>query len=278
MTMAEPYRTPLVACSRMYNVTGKAREAWRTLFAWLAERADVALEAIDHPAPAPLDELWSRDDLGCGFICGWPFVSSFRTLQPVAAPIPANERYGGAPVYFTDLVVRRDAGYRRLEDTFGGRLGWTARGSHSGYNALRYHLLPHFQRRKAPLYAATAGSLLTPAGALASVRDGDADIAPLDSYALDLITAHEPERTEGLMVLDSTIAAPIPLLACHGGVDSARRRRLTRALVSASDDAAIRPVLATLQLRGFQAVHRDDYRVLADRAREAVDAGYPEPM
>lgn len=266
-----------VACARMYAVTGESRAAWRTLFHRIAETAEVALEVIDHSPPAPLDDLWARDDLGCVFMCGWPYATTYSALAPIAAPVPVGNRYGGEPVYFTDLVVRRDRGYHHLEDTFGGRLGWTVDSSHSGYNALRHHLLPHYLRRRHALYAETVGPLYTPREALASVSEGRVDIAPLDSYALDLITAHESDRVADIIVLEHTAAAPIPLLVARPGLAAASRRRLTHALAAAATDPALQPTLATLRLQGFRAVNPADYAVLPARAREALEAGYPEP-
>ena len=38
--------------------------------------------------------------------------------------------------------MRKDAPYEGLADTFGGAGRWTVEHSHSGFNALRHHLLP----------------------------------------------------------------------------------------------------------------------------------------
>src|SRR6266540_4125578 len=115
----------LVANARMYAITPKVRDAWCTLFAWLSRVAGVPLVYMDHPAPAPLDELWSRNDLGAAFMCGFAFASAATKPLPIAAPIPSPSRYGGAAIYCTDLVVRADGRFERLSDTFGGRIGWT---------------------------------------------------------------------------------------------------------------------------------------------------------
>ena len=63
-----------IACSRMYNVTPEARAAWNAIFEWAESRSGVPLEVIEHAAPAPLDDLWARDDMGCVFMCGWPWA------------------------------------------------------------------------------------------------------------------------------------------------------------------------------------------------------------
>src|SRR5437868_2327557 len=120
-----------------------ARVAWTSLLNWVAARGDRALEVLDYPPPKPLDELWARGDLGATFMCGLPYARDLRPLTPIVAPVVRGARYGGQPVYFTDVIVRADSPYRMLEDTFGGRVGYTVHHSQSGYVALREHLLPY---------------------------------------------------------------------------------------------------------------------------------------
>jgi hypothetical protein len=50
------------ASARMYAVSAAAAEAWRELFLQLARRARMPLQVIEHPAPAPIAELWARRD------------------------------------------------------------------------------------------------------------------------------------------------------------------------------------------------------------------------
>jgi hypothetical protein len=84
---------PLVANARMYAVTPAVTNAWRSFFAWLSERSGVALTYLENAAPAPLEELWSRDDLGAAFMCGFPFASAPQRPRLVAAPVPSSPRY-----------------------------------------------------------------------------------------------------------------------------------------------------------------------------------------
>jgi hypothetical protein len=124
----------------MYAVSPRVAAAWRTLLLWVIGRTGVACDVVAHPPPQPLAAVWSRPDLGCAFMCGWPFAQSDPQPRLIAAPVPSPVRYGGRPVYFTDLVVRATADFRTLDDTFGFRLGYTVEDSQSGYNAPRHHL------------------------------------------------------------------------------------------------------------------------------------------
>ena len=71
----------------------------------------------------------------------------------VAAPVPRAAPVQGRPLYATCLVVKAERDYASLEDTFGGRLGFTVDDSHSGYNALRHHLDGVVRRREDDLEA-----------------------------------------------------------------------------------------------------------------------------
>src|SRR5437588_1683260 len=115
----------LIANARMYAVTPAVKAAWQDLFAWVARTSDVPLAYCDHAAPAPLEALWERDDLGAAFMCGFPFASAARKPQLLAAPVPSPQRYGGRPQYCTDFIVRADRDFARLSHPFGGRIGWT---------------------------------------------------------------------------------------------------------------------------------------------------------
>jgi len=130
-----------VANARMYSVNPQAASAWKELFAWLSRESGVELDVVDHAFPLPLSDLWSRADLACAFMCGFPFALTTHPPQPVAAPVPAKAPIPGRPVYATCLLVRADSEYFSIEDTFDRRVGYTVEDSHSGYNALRHHLL-----------------------------------------------------------------------------------------------------------------------------------------
>ncbi len=261
----------------MYNVVPEARAAWRRIFEWAAGRAGVALEVIEYPAPAPLDALWAREDMGCVLMCGWPYAMAGPRPLLIATAAPSPPRYGGEPVYFTDFVVRADSGYRSLSDTFGGRLAWTVENSHSGYNALRHHLLSYRTEDRRDFYGETVGPLVSPIRALRSVIDGAADVAPLDSLCHDLLKCHAPERVAGLRTIETTGPAPFPPLVASPGTDSGDCERLRQALRSAHEDRALRPALDDALIERFVAAAPTLYDVTVSRAETAIAAGYPRP-
>src|SRR5262249_14192679 len=49
------------------------------------------------------------------FLCGLAYIELVRQgepLEPIAAPLLQGERYRGRPIYFSDVIVRRDSPFR----------------------------------------------------------------------------------------------------------------------------------------------------------------------
>ena len=162
----------MIACSRMYNVAPAARAAWDRVFAHVAEVSGVPLEIVAHPAPSPLEELWTRPDLGAAFMCGLPFATADPRPVPLAVPIPTPAHYGGGAVYFSRLAVRRDSEFETVEDAFGGRVAWTVENSYSGYVALLHHLRRFRMPDRPTLFREAVGPLVTPTAAIEAVIEG----------------------------------------------------------------------------------------------------------
>ncbi|WP_213769765.1 PhnD/SsuA/transferrin family substrate-binding protein [Bradyrhizobium sp. dw_78] len=266
-----------VANARMYSVNPAAAAAWKELFSWLAQQAGVELHAIDHAFPSPLADLWSRSDLACAFMCGFPYALAEHPPQPVAAPIPINAPISGRPVYATRLVVRADSSFDSLEETFGGRLGYTVEDSHSGYNALRHHLLPYYRQRGAKLYRDSIGPLFTPRRVIEALLADDIDVGPLDSYALDLMLRHQPELVSQVRVIASTDPAPIPMLVAATDCPREVVAALQSALAAFGKSAACAGLRDRLALEAFAPVVAEDYLQTTRWEAEARAAGYGQP-
>jgi ABC-type phosphate/phosphonate transport system substrate-binding protein len=265
----------LIANARMYSVAPGAAAAWKRLFAWLMPRAGIDMTVIDHAFPAPLDDLWSRPDLACTFMCGWPFMRYGAVHQVVAAPIPSAAYAKGRPVYCSHFVVRDDAPFRTLEETFGHRFAYTIPDSHSGYNAPRHHLLA-YRKANEPLYREIVGPLRTPRLMLEAIVEGRTDVGPLDSFAYDLLCRHWPEVAGRTRVIASTATVPIPAFMASPGTPPEIVERLGATLARFGDDPAEAGLRADLCLLGFARVAEADYRITEDWAAAAETRGLAE--
>jgi ABC-type phosphate/phosphonate transport system substrate-binding protein len=256
----------------MYALDATVASLWRELLLDAARRAGVPAQWIDHAAPAPLHELWQRDDLACVFICGFPWATwRHAAARPLAlaAPIPRGQPRSQ---YASDIVVRADSAFETIEDLFGQRMAWTVDDSQSGYQALRAWLAP--RAKGGVLFSTLVGPLVTPRRVIDAVLAGEADAGPLDSYFHALLRRHEPGRAAQLRSVASTQPTPMPLLVASASMPEAECERLARALIDCGRRTDSALLLDALCLDGFEAVEAEDYRVLAERAAVADRLGY----
>jgi ABC-type phosphate/phosphonate transport system substrate-binding protein len=268
----------LVANARMYAVNAAVEAHWRELFAWIAIRTGIQLDLVEHPAPARLDALWQRDDLGAAMMCGYP-LASWRNESPprpvpVAAPSPSPAGFDGRAVYWTDVVVRANARFERADDLGGTRFGFTVEDSQSGYQAPRRYFAERALDRGGSFFAAVIGPLVTPRRVVESILAGTIDAGPLDAYWHALLRLHEPDTAAQLRVVATTPVTPIPCLAAAAAVPKAFRARLAAAFAEAGSAPVLDAVRRGLLLAGFERVQARDYDVLVTQACETDRLGY----
>jgi len=256
----------LLANARMYSVTPAASAAWRTLIEWVARKAAVPIEFIEHAPPKLLSDLWSRDDLGIVQMCGLP--ASLRQPAPtiLAAPVPSLPRYGGKPVYMSDIAVKADSRFRTLEDTFGGVAGYTLKDSQSGYFAFRTLLLTKYPQAK---YSKIVGGLLNPRGVIRALVEKKIDVGPLDGYVFDLIRAGDPEFAAQVRVIAVTDPTPMPPLIATGRVPV---HALREAFCTIHEERALDEARNTLLIDRFVVPELQAYDETKRRAERVDEA------
>jgi ABC-type phosphate/phosphonate transport system substrate-binding protein len=255
----------------MYSVAPSAGAAWRLLLERAIEMAGVAMRVIDHPPPSGLPELWARPDLGCAFMCGWPFARELLSRPIVAAPVPAAPWSEGRPVYRAEFVVAANSPFRSINEVVGMRFAYNARHSHSGWNLP----LAHLAAIGAPPFSALVGPFVTHQRAIAAVAAGEADVACVDSYVLDLLRLHDAPLAGRVRVVGCTAESPIPLLVGadprHGDpLGSEARTKLRAALLELDGDATGQALLSRLALRGFVDIDAGDYAATLATERMAL--------
>ncbi len=249
--------------ARMYSVTAECKADWQRVLRWALQRADLEWEIVDFDAPAPLAQLWARDDLGAAMMCGLPFARRRPRPTLIAAPLPSPARYGGRPVYCSDVVVAAGSPHRTIEDTFGGVVGYTLADSMSGAVALREYLMPLRAKHGARLYRGAVGDLINARGVIDALAAGRIDVGPLDSYSHDLLQRYDPALAAQVRVVASTAMRPIPPLVATAPIAADALARLRDALVGTRPASELAPTMARLQLAGFAVAAAADYDALA---------------
>ena len=112
--------------------------------AYLGDALGISIEYVSGIPWQERERLFDADEIQILWLCGLPYVQKAGRSDPrielLAAPIPTGARYLGRPVYFSDVVVRRDSPYRSLFDLRGAAWAYNEPRSHSGYNVVRAYL------------------------------------------------------------------------------------------------------------------------------------------
>lgn len=266
-----------ISNARMYAVSPDAEALWKDLITHVAKDAGTSFEYLTYAAPQPLENLWRRDDVGCVQMCGYPVALNIADVVPLASPVPVAPWAEGKAVYRSDLIVRAHAPYEELADTFNGTVGWTVEHSHSGFNALRHHLLRYRSDKQPNVYRRTIGNLVTAPRILASVLDGTIDIGPLDAYWHMLIRKYRPEMAEGVRVLESTETAPMPAFVATSRLCVDVINRMREAFAAAHLQPWFESFKAGLLIDRFVPVTHETFTLTMQWDRAAKAVGYTEP-
>lgn len=260
----------LLGNARMYSVTPRTKASWNRLFEWVARRAGVGIDQIEHEPPKLLSDLWERDDLGAVMMCGLPLIRRPKTPRILAQCVPSLPRYAGKAVHSTDIVVAVDSPFKSLPETFGHRAGYTLKDSQSGYYAFRHHLLEHYASTPVP-YRDITGHLMNARGIIRAIADDRIDVGPLDGYVYDLLKHTDPDFARQVRVLESTQPLPLPAIVTTADMDDATVERLQRAFSESIRTPDLAEDRAHLLLADFAFPLASTYDVLEERAQQ-VDA------
>ena len=242
----------LIANARMYTSAGPpAKAAWRNVLAWVTAHAGTPMDIIDHDPPALLADLWARDDLGATIMCGLPHALRTPTPIVLAAAVPSPPAYGGKAVYFSYILVPASSSASRIEDTFGGTVGYTLADSMSGCVALRCLLERYRKPDRLQLYSKVVGNLIHVRGMIEAVGAGRVDVGSVDGYVFDLLQRHAPAFTAQVRTIGTTELVPMPPFVATANLEAATVARLREAFRAAGAAPELASAREVLLLRGF---------------------------
>jgi phosphonate transport system substrate-binding protein len=139
-------------------------------------------------------DQFERGEADLGVICGLPYVwlADRRPppVEPLAAPVLSGARYGGRPVYCSDVIVRRDSVITCLEELRGCSWAYNEPASHSGHTVTLYSLVRMGFR---PGFFARVVEAGFHQRAIRLVASGSVDAAAIDSKVL-AIELRDPPR------------------------------------------------------------------------------------
>ncbi|HYU56997.1 MAG TPA: PhnD/SsuA/transferrin family substrate-binding protein [Actinomycetota bacterium] len=214
-----------------------------------------------------------RDENEVCFVCSLPYVIFERRgldlAVPVAAPVLLGARYGGRPIYFSDVIVHRDSPFRSFLDLRGRSWAYNEPLSHSGYGITRYRLVT---------LGETDGFFgdVIEAGfhqeAVRMVARGEVDGSAIDSQVLAIEVRDHPDLAERVRVVEALGPSTIQPVAVSRRVPEDLREAIRDVLVTMAEDPALRARLADGLVERFVPVDArayDDIRAMVDACEAA---------
>jgi phosphonate transport system substrate-binding protein len=181
------------------------------------------------------------DGVDVAFVCGLAYVELTRQgrapVEPVAAPLLQGARYGGRPVYFSDVVVRRDSPFRSFADLRGRSWSYNEPLSHSGYGITCYWLVRH---RQTDGFFGRVVEACWHERSLRMVCSGEVDASAIDSQVLAIALRDHPELATLLRVIDHLGPSTVQPVVVSRRLPDGLKADLQAALFDVGDDPAAR--------------------------------------
>ena len=213
------------------------------VYRFLADRVGERLgRPVELVVGSSFDQF-ERGEADLGVICGLPYVwlaaRQRPPVEPLAAPVLAGDRYAGRPVYYSDVVVRRDSRVVRLEDLRGRSWAYNEPASHSGHTVTLYSLVRMGAR---PGFFARVVEAGFHQRALRLVVAGAVDAAAIDSQVLAIELRDHPDL-DGLRVIGSFGPSTIQPVVAASRLPEQLKDEVRDLLVELADDPTARPLL-----------------------------------
>ncbi len=210
--------------------------------------------------PRRQDDPFELDQVDVGFMCA-PSLVLLRAadnpsvdLLPVA-PVFADERAKGRPVYFSDVVVRADSNIVSFDQLRGRTWAYNDARSLSGWHSALERL------RAVPAGSEFFSSTVASGSHLESLRlvaQHRVDAAAIDSNALIMERAEHPGHAARLRVIESWGPFPIQPAVVRASLPQETKRRIADHLSDLHRSGAI-AALAGIPFERFAPVTYDDY-------------------
>jgi phosphonate transport system substrate-binding protein len=207
------------------------------------------------------EDPFSRGEADVGFLCAATYLALRERERPPAellgvAPVFADERTRGEPVYFCDVIVRCGSPAGSFWDLEGGTWAFNDPFSLSGHGGLSARL--GSPKEAGRFFGRTIRSGSHPAS-VGLVAGGGADAASIDSNVLRILLERTPSLREEVRVLESWGPYPIQPVVVRAGLDPALKGALRESLLTTEADPLSRPELGAFGLERYVAVGEEDY-------------------
>jgi phosphonate transport system substrate-binding protein len=189
-------------------------------------------------------DQFEQGEADLGVICGLPYVwladRHPSPVEPLAAPVLSGARYGGRPVYYSDVIVRHDSPITRLEELRGRSWAYNEPASHSGHTVTLYSLVRMGAR---PGFFSRVVEAGFHQRAIRLVRTGAVDAAAIDSQVLAIELRDHPQLAAGFRVVGAFGPSTIQPVVAASRLPDQLKDEVRELLVELGDDPSARPTL-----------------------------------
>lgn len=232
-----------------------AEHVERELGCTVSLRSETRISGPERGARDP----FSAGESDVGFMCS-PSYEWLREFAPPpvellgVAPVFGDERYAGRPLYFCEVIVRRDSPARSFADLEGGSWAYNDRCSLSGYRGLVNKLDEIGAEERFFERLVHSGSHLR---SIELVASGEADAASIDSNALAIRLRAHPERR--LRVIESWGPYPVQPVVVRSALEADLKHALLSSILGMNSDPRARAALAEFGVERFGRVAPERY-------------------
>jgi phosphonate transport system substrate-binding protein len=218
---------------------------------------------------------FAKGEADVGFICGLPYLQLTRLdpapVELLAAPVLMGERYGGKPVYFSDVIVRKDSPLRSFADLRGRSWSYNDCDSHSGYGVTRYRLV---QMGETGGYFGKVVEAGWHQESIGMVREGKVDASAIDSQVLEVAMRDDPSLAEQIRVIDTLGPSTIQPVVAASRLPEGLKVELRAVLLGMAEGATAKERLAEGLVERFVAVTDANYDDIREMLAAAEARGF----
>jgi len=177
-------------------------------------------------------------------------------IRAIAAPVVNQHRYDGRPIYFSDVIVRRNGPVAKFPDVRDRVWAHTQPTSFSGCVLTRYHLLQLGETERFFGRVMYSGSHLA---SIQAVLAGKVDASAIDSHVLAVELKRRPALASEIRVIQVLGPATIPPVVVSSKLPADVQTAIRDALCGLHGEDGARERLAEGLIERFVPVGDSDY-------------------
>ena len=244
-------------------------DTYAAIVSVIAERVGCAAtlcvgEQMDASLPNTLDGAFM-----CGLLYARLVDERHALLEPVAAPIIGEVRYADRPLYYSDVIVRRDSHYQTLADLRGSIWAYNEDTSHSGYHLVRYGLYTRGLDRS---YFSQWRKTGSHRASIQAVVDGQADASAIDSHVLAVLCKQQPSLAQQLRLIDCFGPSTMPPFIVARHLPEELKQTIAAAMCEMHQQPHTTALLHTSLIERFVPVTDADYHAVRHIYRMSAEA------